>query len=122
MATFSERLRQLRLEAGLTQAQLARFLDVDPSTISSYETRAERLPPEDVLKKMADLFGVSLDYLLGRSEMRRGFPDPLDQEWPEAVKTIRWLARRATPEEKEFIITLLQSFGKTKDRERRNRK
>lgn len=122
MATFSERLKQLRVESGLTQTQLARFLNVDPSTISSYETRAERLPPADVLRKMADLFGVSLDYLLGRSDSRRGFSDPLVQEWPEAVNAIRWLARRATPEEKQFILALLESFAKAKERERRKRK
>ena len=48
----------------LSQEQLARLLGVDRSTISSYESNV-RQPPLDTLSRIADVFGVSTDYLLG---------------------------------------------------------
>lgn len=49
-----------------SQKQLARLLRVDRSTISSYESSI-RQPPLDTLSRIADVFGVSTDYLLGRA-------------------------------------------------------
>ena len=63
---LSERLKRLRQSMHLSQEQLARLLGVDRSTISSYE-RNVRQPPLDTLSRIADVFGVSTDYLLGRT-------------------------------------------------------
>lgn len=61
---FSSRLRALRTEAGLTQLQLAQRLSVTKSVISFYEL-SERTPSPDVLIRLAKIFHVSTDYLLG---------------------------------------------------------
>ena len=61
-----ERLKRLRQSMHLSQEQLARLLGVDRSTISSYESNV-RQPPLDTLSRIADVFGVSTDYLLGRT-------------------------------------------------------
>ncbi len=61
-----ERLKRLRQSMRLSQKQLARLLRVDRSTISSYESSI-RQPPLDTLSRIADVFGVSTDYLLGRA-------------------------------------------------------
>ncbi len=61
---FSNRLRQLRTEAGLTQLQLAQRLGITKSVISFYEL-SERAPSPDVLIRLARVFHVSTDYLLG---------------------------------------------------------
>ena len=61
-----ERLKRLRQSMHLSQKQLARLLRVDRSTISSYESSI-RQPPLDTLSRIADVFGVSTDYLLGRT-------------------------------------------------------
>lgn len=66
---FPERLRKLRKEAGLTQEQLGDLLGLDDSTISSYERDKSR-PNHDVLKRLADLLHVSVDYLLGHTDVR----------------------------------------------------
>ena len=50
----------------LPQEQLARLLGVDRSTISSYES-SMRQPSLGTLSRIADVFGVSTDYLLGRT-------------------------------------------------------
>lgn len=60
------RLKQLRKSSGKTQRDLAKSLYVTASSIGMYE-RDERTPSPDVLKKYADIFDVSLDYILGHS-------------------------------------------------------
>ena len=63
------RIRDLRKERGLTQAELAKVLKVSARTIGFYET-CERDPDTDTLRKLADYFCVSIDYLLGRLDIR----------------------------------------------------
>lgn len=60
-------IRRLRTDAGLTQLELAEKLNYSDKAISKWE-RAEALPDVAVLKEMADLFGVSLDELIGNTE------------------------------------------------------
>lgn len=60
------RIVELRKEKGLSQVGLAKELGVDCSTIAKYET-GDRLPDVVMLCKLASFFGVSTDYLLGRS-------------------------------------------------------
>ena len=66
---ISERLKELRDETGLTQKELAKKLDVASSTIAMYESK-KRTPDSHMLKKMADLFDCSVDYLIGRTRNR----------------------------------------------------
>lgn len=61
---FSSRLKELRIQAGLTQLQLAQRLGITKSVISFYEL-SERAPSPDVLVRIAKIFHVSTDYLLG---------------------------------------------------------
>jgi len=70
MATFSERLKKLRKEKKLTQEELANMLNVGVSTISMYET-GKSTPNDEIKKKLADIFDVSIDYLIGRSDIRK---------------------------------------------------
>lgn len=66
------RLKQLRKSSGKTQRDLAKSLYVTASSIGMYE-RDERTPSPDVLKKYADIFDVSLDYILGNSrDLKKG--------------------------------------------------
>lgn len=61
---FGELLRELRKDHGMTQADLAKELSLSPLTISAYER--SRCVPDDTTKvKIAKIFNVSLDYLLG---------------------------------------------------------
>lgn len=61
---FGSKLKELRLQAGLTQKQLAEQIGITKSVVSFYELR-ERTPSPDVLIKLATVFHVSTDYLLG---------------------------------------------------------
>ena len=66
MVDFGKKLRLLRLQAGLTQAELAKRLNVTKAVVSYYENQ-ERSPSPDVLIKIATIFHVTTDYLLGLS-------------------------------------------------------
>lgn len=65
MVDFGSTLKQLRLQTGLTQKQLADKLGVSKSVVSYYELQ-ERAPSPDMLVKLASVFRVTTDYLLGR--------------------------------------------------------
>ena len=61
---FGQRLKELRVQAGMTQLQLAQRMGVTKSVVSFYELQ-ERTPSPDILGKLSGIFKVSTDYLLG---------------------------------------------------------
>lgn len=68
ISRFYNRLKNLRVENNLHQKDLAEILGFAQTTIANYE-QGKRFPDEETLLKIADFFNVSLDYLLGRSEI-----------------------------------------------------
>lgn len=69
MQKFSERLISLRKEREMTQSDLAKVCKKQRSTVSGYETEGKE-PDYELLCSMADYFGVTTDYLLGRDDER----------------------------------------------------
>lgn len=67
--TLGKRIKQLRIENDYTQEDLAKKLNVTMGAISSYE-RDQRFPIYDILLKLTEVFNVSYDYLLGKSNLR----------------------------------------------------
>ena len=61
--TFSERLKELRLQKGLSQEKLSRQLDMVTRTYIYYET-GKRYPSVELLNRMAKFFDVSISYLM----------------------------------------------------------
>lgn len=68
--TFSERLKELRKKYNLNQAEIANILNVGQRQISYYENDRD-IPPLPALIRLSNYFGVSLDYLSGRSDNPR---------------------------------------------------
>lgn len=68
MVNFGSKVKELRLEKGLTQQQLANLLGVAVSAISSYES-GSRYPSYEVLISISRIFHVSTDYLLGLDKL-----------------------------------------------------
>jgi len=66
---FGDRLRQLRLENDLLQKELGKKLGVSESAISAYE-KGIREPKYSKLKEIASYFCVTIDYLIGASDIR----------------------------------------------------
>ena len=64
---LSERLRTLRKEKGYTQLQVAVYCDITEKAYQNYELMT-REPKLEILMRIAEFYGVSLDYLVGRSD------------------------------------------------------
>lgn len=64
LVEFHKKLKELRTKAGMTQMQLGAQIGVTKSVISYYELQ-ERIPSPEILVKLAAIFHVSTDYLLG---------------------------------------------------------
>lgn len=68
MPKFYKRLKELRASHNISQAELAKFIDMSKSSVNMYE-RGEREPGLETLEAIADLFNVDMDYLLGKSDI-----------------------------------------------------
>ncbi|BAS28060.1 helix-turn-helix domain-containing protein [Limnochorda pilosa] len=122
---FPTRLRQLREAKGMTQQDLGALIGVTKNSISSYE-RGVRTPEFHLLLRMADVFGVSTDYLLGHTE-RDVSPDQR-----LALLAIELGENGATDEDVRLILELLkcrrrissahQEMSAAIERERRSRR
>lgn len=112
MNKFPQRLKELRMAKKVTQEELGQHLGFRDSTISQYES-GSREPDYDTLLKIAEFFGVTTDYLLGRSvvcEPSSSYPTIA------AHCTDNILERNDVPEEaketvKEFIEFVKQKYG-----------
>ena len=71
LSDFGKRLVKLRKEAGYTQVELAKELDVSQRMISYYEGHPE-FPPSSLLPKLAQLLNVTTDELLGLKQIKQG--------------------------------------------------
>lgn len=96
---ISNLLKTLRVEKGLSQARLAKVLGITQDSISLWEN-GKRFPDTQYITKLADFFGVSTDYLLGRSDelgyvTMQNFPAPpaLSNEETELLARFREMDR-----------------------------
>lgn len=64
------RIKELRTERGITQADLAKILKISDRAVGYYEN-GDREPDYSTLLKIADYFDVSIDYLLGASDIKK---------------------------------------------------
>lgn len=108
---FANRLKRLRKELKLTQEQLSHELNIARSTISGYETERKE-PDYDTLIYIANYFDVSIDYILGRTNVRKY---PVEIVKDEAIDDIDNLS----PESKEDLKRYLELL-KIKDMQERN--
>ncbi|BCV26009.1 LexA family transcriptional regulator [Gelria sp. Kuro-4] len=86
MSTLGQRIHLLRQKEGLTQEELAKRLNVARGTLANWEIGRTNLDPE-MLKRLADLFEVSTDYLLCRTS------DPHGTYLPPGAMTARSMVR-----------------------------
>ncbi len=66
---FPMKLKILRLEQGKTQEEIAQMLGISRGCLANYET-GKRQPDQEMLKKLAELLGVSVDFLINCSDVR----------------------------------------------------
>lgn len=114
MGKFHERFKQLREEKGYSQQMLADKLSISRSTVGMYESGA-REPNFELLEEIADFFNVDMDYLIGKSTIKRKIPvlqkDGIQKESPALTaeeKEFLNLYETASPEAREFVISTLK--------------
>ena len=90
MASFSERLKELRIENRLTQEELAAKFYLNKSSISRYE-RDQQVPELDLLQKIADFFDVGIDFLLGNSDIKN--PSTTSEKIADPSDIDLWLSK-----------------------------
>lgn len=99
--TMGDRLRELRLRKNLSQEEVAKQIGVTRSAYSHYEIN-NRQPVYETLKKLAVLFNVSLDYIIGGEPVK-----PETQVTPEAIEIIRILNSMDQDKRKQSIDRML---------------
>lgn len=67
MKEFAERLRELRVEKGLSQRELAKLLNVSHAAIARWENETH-IPNAETVVTLAKFFSVTTDYLLGLTD------------------------------------------------------
>ncbi|MBO8128970.1 MAG: helix-turn-helix transcriptional regulator [Peptococcaceae bacterium] len=82
---LASRLRLLRTKKGLSQRELAKLIKIAPSTLAMYEV-GKREPDYNTLEKIADFYGVTTDYLLGRTDNPKGNVDEYDPKLKKALE------------------------------------
>lgn len=106
---FAKRLKELRIDAGLKQSELAKKLDISPSTIGMYE-QGRRSADQETLLKISDFFNVSTDYLLGKSNEREinEFIEKLDS--PKDIKNMLKIFTELSEEAQDRMLSIAKVF------------
>lgn len=88
MISFGKKIAMLRKEKELSQGELAKLLKTSVSVISRYE-RDEMVPSIEAAKKLANLLGSTVGYLLGENEESNLFKDPEILNRFKAIKAFK---------------------------------
>ena len=100
MLNIGDRITQLRKQQKISQEDLAKQAGVSRTMMGNYE-RNDNTPSVEVLLKLAKAFGVTVDYLIGESEL-----SSMDKENIKRLKDIENLA----PQDKEYILYAIDNL------------
>ncbi len=109
---FKLRLKDLREEKGVSQQQLANALNISQGSVGNWESGI-REPNFETVKKIADYFGVSTDYLLGREDNPT---QSTDQQLEGIDFALYGEIKDLTEEEKQDILNFVK-FTKSQRKE-----
>jgi transcriptional regulator with XRE-family HTH domain len=107
---FNKRLTSLRKSKKLSQAEMAKILGIHRGTYSNYES-GNRHPDYETLQSIADFFGVSTDYLLGRSDdpQKLNYQEISDlrEQFITREKPLTWKGKPLSEDQLEYISKLI---------------
>lgn len=87
------RIRELRIAAGKSQAELADIIGVNKQAISQYE-RGVRYPRPEIMEALTDYFNVSTEYLMGKTEVSPLLITPDERRFLDAYRRLDEYRRR----------------------------
>lgn len=103
--SFEERLKKIRIEKGLSKGYLANMIGVHYSQIGRYENKGAQ-PSADVLAKLANSLGVSVDFLMNGTVENLADKSLSDKDLLNQFKTIEAFS----DEKKKVVKELLNAF------------
>lgn len=106
------RLKELRKKSKLRQQDVADAINCSQAVYSRYEN-GEREPSKDVLRSLADYFGVTVDYIIGREDNATK-PDT-HQQAEELQKENAAMLSSLTPEEWQRVVDFIAGMRAGKD-------
>jgi transcriptional regulator with XRE-family HTH domain len=105
MSDLGKRIQDLRKQIGLTQAQLAAKIKISHTQLTRYENSKVQ-PPADVLNRLADVFDVSIDYMVNGNKSDKAEQTLKDAELIKQFKQLDQLPE----EEKKSILKVLNAL------------
>jgi transcriptional regulator with XRE-family HTH domain len=102
---LGQRIQELRKKASLSQGELASKINISYPQMSRYEIKAVQ-PPADVLKRLADVFGVSIDYLVNGSLEQKAESSLDDNELLQQFKEVEQM----NEDDRSTIKKLIDAF------------
>ncbi len=96
---LANKITELRKQKGWSQSELAKQIEVSREIVGRYE-RNDAMPSIDIAKRMADVFDVSLDYLVGTTEKK------MNKDILNRIQEID----KMQPEDKKMIFAFLDAF------------
>lgn len=105
---LGNRIKQRRLELGLTQEDIAKKIGVNRSTVSSWEIE-RREPDGEILAKLANILQCTTDFLLGNNTPSLQQKDPVEENWPEVLQVLRRSGKKPTAQERKKIAKIIET-------------
>lgn len=106
--SFAKTLKKLREERHMLQKELSELIGVAPNTVSNYE-QGSRLPKYKTIEKIADVFGVTTDYLIGITPKKENSLDDIEKEFPEGIRMLR-RAAKLDPKQRKKLLQLMEVY------------
>ncbi|NCB62563.1 MAG: XRE family transcriptional regulator [Clostridia bacterium] len=99
---MENRIRMLREQRHMTQVRLSIELEVSQETVSGYES-GKHYPSYSNLVRMSQLFGVGIDYLMGRSQENVPYPPAVSSEEQHILNLYRMLSTRQREKAEAYL-------------------
>ena len=115
---FADKLKELRNKEGISQSALGKALNMSQQGIAKWETGSTSPNPE-MLRKIADYFNVSVDYLLGKTDIKNPRPKNEDKiTFDDFTYAMNEEAHELTDEEKDKLLELARFFKENRKKGR----
>lgn len=101
---MKNRLRELRIERGLLQKDVAKAMNISAQSLGYYENWVNK-PDPDMLIKLADFYGVSIDYLLGRENE---YGERVTETFTDDERRLVEIYRALSPSHRQAVNKMLQ--------------
>lgn len=110
MSELGKRIQERRKQIGLTQAQLAAKIEISHTQLTRYESK-DIQPPADVLQRLANIFDVSIDYLVNGDKSDKAQQTLKDAELIQKFKQLDQLPEDEKKSILKVISALIRDFN-----------